>query len=235
MKNFIVNTPQGFCNLFAEFLCEEISEKGKYDTVINVVDLDSIIVLKGFSETNKIWVSQDLISDFISKYCGEFTFKNIENINTLDLISYSKDNKLPSKKLKFKFYRDIQISNLSEFISFKPSTNSEFPYGYSKFYLKNLYLYLEMIVYNIQNYLNYTFIEIDVEENIDGTVNLVNIITDSIYSPSKIKSIILDNFDMNIEEINKIIMNHDFIRYYLYDQNKRPWLKIKENSMFQVI
>jgi len=235
MNSFLIDSRQGFCNLFSEFLCEKISENGKFNTVIGVSDFESLIILKGITESPNVLTSQELVNQFISKYKSEFNFMNIENINTLDLISYFDKSKLKEKKIKIRFNKDFQYVNKSNYISYESSVNSKFPFGYSKYYLKNLYLYLEMIVYNIQNHFHYNFIEFEIEEHNNGTINIINIISDSIYPSSKLKSIIMDNFEMDVLEINEIIKSHDFMKYYLIDQNYRPWLKIKENSFFQVI
>ncbi len=94
---------------------------------------------------------------------------------------------------------------------------------------------MEHISYNIQDYFGYNFIEFEVEQSETGNVEIVNILTDSVYSSSKLHSIILDNFEMNVSEINELISSHDFVRDMLYSINSSPWYTIKENSEFRVI
>ena len=101
--------------------------------------------------------------------------------------------------------------------------------------MKNLYLYLEHISYNIQDYFGYNFIEFEVEQYASGKIEIINILTDSYYSATKLKSIILDNFEMGISEIDNLISSHDFVRDMLYSINSSPWYAVKENSEFRVI
>ena len=57
----------------------------------------------------------------------------------------------------------------------------------------------------------------------------------SVYSTTKLKSIILDNFEMNVGEINDLIKEQDLIRELPNGIMNSPWLVIKENSEFRVI
>jgi len=136
---------------------------------------------------------------------------------------------------KWRFEKYVHFPNYTVNEVNTPVINSEFPYGFSKNYLKNLYLYLEHISYNIQDYFGYNFIEFEVEQSENGNVEIVNILTDSVYSSSKLHSIILDNFEMNVSEIDELISSHDFVRDMLYSINSSPWYTIKENSEFRVI
>jgi hypothetical protein len=94
---------------------------------------------------------------------------------------------------------------------------------------------LEHILYNAQSHFIYNFIELSVEEDGDGNVEITNIITDSVYNPQKLKSIIYDNFQMNVKEISRTLENHNIVHDLLYSLNNSPWLFKKENSEFLVV
>lgn len=235
MKKYKLNSRNGLCNFFAEYVANELSENGKYNSVISVTDCETLILIKGFTENENIQDIKDIINKFISLHSSEFTFTDIEKISTIDMVSFGEKNKFKNKTLKWRFEKYVHFPNYSVNEVITPIISSEFPYGFSKNYLKNLYLYLEHIVYNIQDYFGYNFIEFEVEEYPSGKVEIINILTDSVYPYSKLRSIILDNFEMNTSEINELISSHDFVRDMLYSINNSPWYGIKENSEFRVI
>jgi hypothetical protein len=235
MKKYKLNSRNGLCNFFAEYISTELSQEGKYDTVISVTDCESLIIIKGYTENETIQDIKEIINKFISQHSVEFTFVDLEKISTIDMVSFGEKNKFKNKSLRWRFEKYVHFPNYTVNEINTPVINSEFPYGFSKNHLKNLYLYLEHISYNIQDYFGYNFIEFEVEQSETGNVEIVNILTDSVYSSSKLHSIILDNFEMNVSEINELISSHDFVRDMLYSINSSPWYTIKENSEFRVI
>lgn len=235
MRRYKTNSRQGLCNLFAEYVVEEISQGGKYDTMISVSDCQSLILVKGFTKREDIIDVKDIINKFISKYWAEFSFVDLQKVSTLDMVSFGEEKKFKERRLKFHFERDVQFPKFDMNVVNTPIVTSEFPYGFSKNYLKNLYLYLEHIVYNVQDHFGYTFIELTVEEDIRGGVKIVDILSNSVYPPTVLKSIIYDNFEMNVSEINELIKEQDLVREISNSINNSPWFVIKENSEFRVI
>jgi len=235
MRRYKLNSRQGLCNFFAEYMVEEISQNGKHDTMISVSDCESLILIKGFTKREDIIDVKEIINKFISKYSSEFTFTNLQKVNTLDIISFNEEKKFKERKLTFHFERDVQLPKFDMNVVNSPIVTSEFPYGFSKNYLKNLYLYLEYIIYNVQNHFGYTFIEITVEESNGGGVKISDILSNSVYPPTVLKSIIYDNFEMNVSEINELIKEQDLVKELSYSIQNSPWLIIKENSEFRVI
>jgi len=235
MRRYKLNSRQGLCNFFAEYMVEEISQNGKHDTMISVSDCESLILIKGFTKREDIIDVKDIINRFISKYSSEFTFTDLQKINTLDIVSFNEEKKFKERKLTFHFERDVQLPKFDMNVVNSPIVTSEFPYGYSKNYLKNLYLYLEYIIYNVQDHFGYTFIEITVEETNGGGVKISDILSNSVYPPTVLKSIIYDNFEMDVSEINELIKEQDLVKELSYSIQNSPWLIIKENSEFRVI
>jgi len=235
MRRYKLNSRQGLCNFFAEYMMEEISQNGKHDTMISVSDCESLILIKGSTKREDITDVKEIINKFISLYSSEFTFTDLQKVSTLDIISFNDEKKFKERKLKFHFERDVQFPKFDMNVVNSPIVTSEFPYGFSKNYLKNLYLYLEHIVYNVQDHFGYTFIELTVEEDYRGDVEIVDILSNSVYPPSRLKSIIYDNFEMNVSEINDLIKEQDFIKEMSYSIQNSPWLVVKENSEFRVI
>ena len=235
MRRYKTNSRQGLCNLFAEYVSEEISQNGKYETMISVSDCDTLILIKGYTKKEDIVDVKDIVNKFISKYWAEFTFTDLQKVSTLDMITFGEEKKFKEKRLRFHFERDIQFPKFDMNVVNTPIVSSEFPYGFSKNYLKNLYFYLEHIVYNIQDHFGYTFIELTVEEDIRGGVKISDILSNSVYPPTVLKSIIYDNFEMNVSEINELIKEQDLVKELSYSIHNSPWFIIKENSEFRVI
>ena len=235
MRRYKLNSRQGLCNFFAEYMVEEISQNGKHDTMISVSDCESLIMVKGYTKRQDIIDVKEIINKFISRYSSEFTFTDLQKVSTLDMISFNEEKKFKERKLTFHFERDVQFPKFDMNVVNSPIVTSEFPYGFSKNYLKNLYLYLEHIIYNVQDHFGYTFIELTVEEDYRGNVEIIDILSNSVYPPSRLKSIIYDNFEMNVSEINVLIKEQDLIKELSYSIQNSPWLIIKENSEFRVI
>ena len=235
MRRYKLNSRQGLCNLFAEYVSEEISQNGKYETMISVSDCESLILIKGHTRREEIVDVKDIVNKFISKYWADFSFTDLQKVSTLDMITFGEEKKFKERRLKFHFERDVQFPKFDMNVVNTPIVSSEFPYGFSKNYLKNLYLYLEHIVYNVQDHFGYTFIELTVEEDIRGGVKIVDILSNSVYPPTVLKSIIYDNFEMNVSEINEIIKEQDLVKEISYSIHNSPWFVIKENSEFRVI
>jgi len=235
MRRYKSNSRQGLCNLFAEYVVEEISQSGKYDTVISVSDCESLILIKGYTRREEIVDVKDIVNKFISKYWADFSFTDLQKVSTLDMITFGEEKKFKERRLKFHFERDVQFPKFDMNVVNTPIVTSEFPYGFSKNYLKNLYFYLEHIVYNIQDDFGYTFIELTVEQDERGDVEIVDILSNSVYPPSRLKSIIYDNFEMNVSEINELIKDQDLVREISHSINSSPWYMVKENSEFRVI
>lgn len=235
MRRYKTNSRQGLCNLFAEYVSEEISQNGKYETMISVSDCDTLILIKGYTKREDIVDVKDIVNKFISKYWAEFTFTDLQKVSTLDMITFGEEKKFKEKRLKFHFERDVQFPKFDMNVVNTPIVSSEFPYGFSKNYLKNLYFYLEHIVYNVQDHFGYTFIELTVEEDIRGGVKITDILSNSVYPSTVLKSIIYDNFEMDVSEINELIKEQDLVKELSYSIQNSPWLIIKENSEFRVI
>ena len=235
MRRYKTNSRQGLCNLFAEYVSEEISQNGKYETMISVSDCDTLILIKGYTKREDIVDVKDIVNKFISKYWAEFTFTDLQKVSTLDMITFGEEKKFKEKRLKFHFERDVQFPKFDMNVVNTPIVSSEFPYGFSKNYLKNLYFYLEHIIYNVQDHFGYTFIELTVEEDIRGGVKISDILSNSVYPSTVLKSIIYDNFEMNVSEINELIKEQDLVKELSYSIHNSPWFIIKENSEFRVI
>lgn len=235
MRRYKTNSRQGLCNLFAEYVAEEISQNGKHETMISVSDCESLILIKGHTKREDVVDVKDIVNKFISKYWAEFSFVDLQKVSTLDMITFGEEKKFKEKRLRFHFERDVQFPKFDMNVVNTPIVSSEFPYGFSKNYLKNLYFYLEHIIYNVQDHFGYTFIELTVEEDIRGGVKISDILSNSVYPSTVLKSIIYDNFEMNVSEINELIKEQDLVRELSYSIQNSPWLIIKENSEFRVI
>ena len=98
MRRYKLNSRQGLCNFFAEYMVEEISQNGKHDTMISVSDCESLIMVKGFTKREDIIDVKEIINKFISLYSYEFTFTDLQKVSTLDMISFNEEKKFKERK-----------------------------------------------------------------------------------------------------------------------------------------
>jgi hypothetical protein len=91
MRRYKLNSRQGLCNFFAEYMAEEIGQNGKHDTMISVSDCESLILVKGFTKRQDILDVKEIINKFISLYSSEFTFIEIQKVITLDMIYFNEE------------------------------------------------------------------------------------------------------------------------------------------------
>ena len=144
MRRYKLNSRNGLCNFFAEYISNEISENGKYDTVISVVDCESLLIIKGHTEKEQIQDVKEIVNKFISIHWSEFTFTDLQKISSLDMITFGEEKKLRNRRLKFRFERDVQFPRFDENIVDTPLVTSDFPYGFSKYYLKmHIFLFMK--------------------------------------------------------------------------------------------
>jgi pyruvate kinase len=65
MRRYKTNSRQGLCNLFAEYVSEEISQNGKYETMISVSDCDTLILIKGYTKREDIVDVKDIVNKIL--------------------------------------------------------------------------------------------------------------------------------------------------------------------------
>jgi hypothetical protein len=145
-----------------------------------------------------------------------------------NLLDYSFKNNYYSVEWKKGYFFEIPHNSLLpiENFTFSPLTTfSEFPYGYSLNLGRSLIYYSEYIVFNIFNSIGSNHLKLMVTNQKDaGGDQIIELKSQSPFPQQKIKSIILDNFDFNIENFNNKFLNYDFADEILNVKNEKPWL-----------
>jgi hypothetical protein len=130
-------------------------------------------------------------------------------------------------KLELEFYSPFIPENLKTFnITNFLSVSSSFPYGYSLNLGRREFYYGEHICNQIFNTIETDKIIFKYSSvlNNDEDFN-IDVICDSIYSPEKIKSLILDVFDFNLNKFsNDYLQDYDIEKDIDNQLGEKPWL-----------
>ena len=136
------------------------------------------------------------------------------------------------EKNRFDFNVDYELPSLS--------VKSNFPYGFSELYPYKIYLYYgEYIAYHLFKILLTEKIKIDfyVNHQENDTPKLdISVVCNSQYKDSDIKSMILDVFDLNINNFRaEKLVNYNFQHEIDNPLGEKPWLvyeKLKDMVIF---
>jgi hypothetical protein len=121
-------------------------------------------------------------------------------------------------KIELEFYSPFLPDNLKIFHTTNfLSVSSSFPYGHSLNLGRREFYYGEYICNQLFNLLETDKITLKYTTSLDSQEDLnIEVICESIYSPEKIKSLVLDVFDFNInkfsnEYLNQYVIENDFL------------------------
>jgi hypothetical protein len=135
-------------------------------------------------------------------------------------------------KFELEFYSPflpdkLKIFNTTNFLS----VSSSFPYGHSLNLGRREFYYGEYVCNHLFNILETDKITLKYSSTLDSEEDLnVEVICNSFYSPEKIKSLVLDVFDFNINKFSNDFLNEYDIEDDIINQVKdKPWL-IKDRT-----
>jgi hypothetical protein len=141
-------------------------------------------------------------------------------------------------KLELEFYSpflpdNLKIFNTTNFLS----VSSSFPYGHSLNLGRREFYYGEYVCNHLFSILETDKITLKYSSTLDSEEDLnVEVICNSFYSPEKIKSLVLDVFDFNINKFSNDFLNEHDIEDDIINQVKdKPWLvkdRTKDLIMF---
>jgi hypothetical protein len=103
--------------------------------------------------------------------------------------------------------------------------SSEFPYGYSLNLGRSLIYYAEYISHNVFNTLSVEHMKLLItnQKKLDGD-QIIKIESKSLYPQEKIESLILDNFDFDLDKFSKKFDEYDFCEEIKNVSSEKPWL-----------
>ena len=141
-------------------------------------------------------------------------------------------------KLELEFYSpflpdNLKIFNITNFLS----VSSSFPYGHSLNLGRREFYYGEYVCNHLFNILETDKITLKYSTTLDSEEDLnIEVICNSFYSPEKVKSLVLDVFDFNINKFSNDFLNEYDIEDDIINQVKdKPWLvkdRTKDLIMF---
>jgi hypothetical protein len=141
-------------------------------------------------------------------------------------------------KLELEFYSpflpdNLKIFNTTNFLS----VSSSFPYGHSLNLGRREFYYGEYVCNHLFNILETDKITLKYNTSLDSEEDLnIEVICNSFYSPEKVKSLVLDVFDFNINKFSNDYLNEYDIEDDIISQVKdKPWLvkdRTKDLIMF---
>ena len=195
MRKINKNSRRGIVNLFADFILTRIDKKE--NTIIQVTDCDSFMVIHGLTTSKDILDIDSIKSDFIDKFGDILNNLDMKQINTIDIIRY--DQEVNNIEKGWVNVNKCIFTDEPEQIH-ELSVSSEFPYGYSLNCGRLMTYYSHYIfnhLYNTMdvNTLNFYFTK-EMNEDEDFKIKIV---ANSKYNLEGIKSLILDVFSFDLE------------------------------------
>ena len=215
------NSRRGIVNLFSEFVLSKINKTE--NTIIQVTDCGPFFVVNGLTTSNTVLDLNKLKDEFTNWFSDVLSEVGMESINLIDLIKYGeKINNIERGWVKVN--RSVFVEE-PEPIS-EISISSEFPYGHSlncgrlmMYYSHYMFNHCFSSIGSDEVYFYFTR-EMDEEEDFK-----VKLITDKgSHTDNRVKSLILDVFDFNLEEFKDKLNGYEMIQDVLDPNKNKPYL-----------
>jgi hypothetical protein len=221
MRKINKNSRRGIVNLFADFILTRIDKKE--NTIIQVTDCDSFMVIHGLTTSKDILDIDSIKSDFIDKFGDILNNLDMKQINTIDIIRY--DQEVNNIEKGWVNVNKCIFTDEPEQIH-ELSVSSEFPYGYSLNCGRLMTYYSHYIfnhLYNTMdvNTLNFYFTK-EMNEDEDFKIKIV---ANSKYNLEGIKSLILDVFSFDLEGFGEKIKDYNLLQDILSPEEEKPYVK----------
>lgn len=219
-----LNTRKGIVNLFSDYILSKIGSSTK--TIIQVTDCDSFFVVNGKTEKKEPINLTEITKSFEKEFS---TIIGNKKINTIDLIKYDSEPE-SNKNIWFTFFYDNNIVYLKKMIEndfdVDPlQVSSEFPFGYSKKIDRNKLYYSEYICYQLFSVITSNTVKFKFSTDILDESPNIEIIGDSRFDLSVIKSMVLDVFDFDLNVFEGTIKDYNIMRDLTDPFESKPWLK----------
>ena len=221
MRKINKNSRRGIVNLFADFILTRIDKKE--NTIIQVTDCDSFMVIHGLTTSKDILDIDSIKSDFIDKFGDILNNLDMKQINTIDIIRY--DQEVNNIEKGWVNVNKCIFTDEPEQIH-ELSVSSEFPYGYSLNCGRLMTYYSHYIfnhLYNTMdvNTLNFYFTK-EMNEDEDFKIKIV---ANSKYNLEGIKSLILDVFSFDLVGFGEKIKDYNLLQDILSPEEEKPYVK----------
>jgi|688.fasta_scaffold16595_10 hypothetical protein len=228
MEYIDLNSKKAFVNLLADYILKHFND----DTLIEVIDCGSFLVVRGQTSITELIDLGPIKQSFLTTYPNF----EIKNLNLIDIIKYNVENN--SEPKWFRYYNSQRpIYSEKEILKNQKRKNkfeyppissiSQFPHGFGLNYGRFDFYFGEYVSNHIQNITNSSQIELryDNEHVLEDLMLKFNL-DESILSDNHVFSLLLDVFytKENINEIKSIIRNYDILNDILNPMSEKPWL-----------
>ena len=221
MRKINKNSRRGIVNLFADFILTRIDKKE--NTIIQVTDCDSFMVIHGLTTSKDILDIDSIKSDFIDKFGDILNNLDMKQINTIDIIRYDQDvNNI--EKGWINVNKSVFVEEPEQIHEL--SISSEFPYGYSLNCGRLMTYYSHYIFNHLYNTMDVNTLDFYFTKEMNEDEDFkIKIVANSKYNLEGIKSLILDVFSFDLEEFGERIKDYDLSQDLLSPEEEKPYLK----------
>lgn len=221
MKKINKNSRRGIVNLFADFILTRIDKKE--NTIIQVTDCDSFMVIHGLTTSKDILDIDSIKSDFIDKFGDILNNLDMKQINTIDIIRYDQDvNNI--EKGWINVNKSVFVEEPEQIHEL--SISSEFPYGYSLNCGRLMTYYSHYIFNHLYNTMDVNTLDFYFTKEMNEDEDFkIKIVANSKYNLEGVKSLILDVFSFDLEEFGERIKDYDLSQDLLSPEEEKPYLK----------
>jgi len=214
------NSKRFIVNLFSDFILSKIDKTEK--TIIQVSDCNNFVVVAGKSTSKEILDLQSIKEEFFIKFKSYLDDVGIDHMNIIDIITYGSILE-PLDRGWVNVSKDVYYDvpePLTNII-----TTSEFPYGHSLSCGRSMVYYSNYIFNHMYSLLGVKNLKFYFTTDVDSDEDFkIEIVSKSILNSNKIKSLVLDVFDFDLNEFNNKLSNYDLIDDILYQDNNKPYM-----------
>ena len=221
MRKINKNSRRGIVNLFADFILTRIDKKE--NTIIQVTDCDSFMVIHGLTTSKDILDIDSIKSDFIDKFGDILKNLDMKQINTIDIIRYDQEvNNI--EKGWINVNKSVFVEEPEQIHEL--SISSEFPYGYSLNCGRLMTYYSHYIFNHLYNTMDVNTLDFYFTKEMNEDEDFkIKIVANSKYNLEGVKSLILDVFSFDLEEFGERIKDYDLSQDLLSPEEEKPYLK----------
>ena len=220
MRKLEKNTRRYFVNLFADYILSKFDKSE--NTIIQVTDFENFVVVNGQTTSSKVLDLNDIKYEFSGWFDDLLSSLDIKEINLIDVIKYEQE--IPefskgwinvNKSLYVEEYEPISEINIS----------SEFPYGHSLGCGRGMYYYSHYIFNHMYSLLGVDQLYFRYSNQLDENEDYkIKVVSKSSINNSKIESLVLDVFDMDLTEFKERLSNYQLFDDITDPNSQKPYL-----------
>jgi hypothetical protein len=214
------NSKRFIVNLFSDFILSKIDKSEK--TIIQVSDCDNFVVVKGKSTSKEILDLLVIKEEFFNEFKDQLYDCGVDHMNIIDVISYGVDvDKIEDVwfDINKNLYQEVKEPITNMFIT------SEFPYGHSLDCGRSMFYYSNYIFNHMYNLLGVSELRFFYSNTVDSEDDLIiKIESSSKIDNEKIRSLILDVFDFDLNQFNEKLKNYNLIDDVLKQNKEKPYM-----------